>query len=57
MIPKTMKTEDLHKATLVSLKFGKDPLVEETGCLTGRELLTTNPGFVGTFVFVVRRPG
>lgn len=57
MIPKTMKTEDLHKATLVSLKFGKDPLVEETGCLTGRELLTTNPGSVGTFVFVVRRPG
>ena len=56
-IPKTMKTEDLQKATLVSLKFGTDPLVEEIDCLTGRELLTTDTGDVGTLVFVVRRPG
>ena len=56
-IPKTMKTADLHEATLVSLKFGTDPLVEETDVFTGREVLTTNPGAVGTLVFVVRRPG
>jgi len=57
MIPKTMKTADLNEATLVSLKFASKPLVEETDVITGHELLTTNPGAVGTLVFVVRRPG
>ena len=58
MIPKTMKTAVLHAATLVSLKFGSDPpLVEETDVFTGKEVLTTDPGAVGTLVFVVRRPG
>jgi hypothetical protein len=57
MIPETMNTDDLHEATLVSVKFGSDPLVEETDVFTGREVLTTNPGSVGTLVFVVRRPG
>ena len=57
-LPKTMKTEDLHEATLVSLKFGSDPFVEETDVFTGKEVLTTtDPGTAGTFVFVVRRPG
>lgn len=57
MIPDTMKTADLHEATLVSLKIGGDPLVEELGVCTGREVLTINPGPLGTLVFVVRRPG
>ena len=52
-----MKTEDLHEATLVSLKFGSDPLVEETDVFTFKEVLTTDPGTAGTLVFVVRRPG
>ena len=52
-----MKTEDLHRATLVSLKFATDPLVEETDVFTGREVLTTNAGTVGSLLFVVRRPG
>ncbi|KAL3767935.1 hypothetical protein ACHAW5_006856 [Stephanodiscus triporus] len=41
-----MNTDDLHEATLVSVKFGSDPLVEETDVFTGREVLTTNPGSV-----------
>jgi hypothetical protein len=57
MIPETMKTHDLHEATLVLVKFGSVPLVEETDVFTGREVLTTSPGAVGTLVFVVRRPG
>ena len=57
MIPGTMKTHDLHEATLVSVKFGSVPLVEETDVFTGREVLTKSPGSVGTLVFVVRRPG
>ncbi len=57
MIPETMKTHDLHEATLVSVKFGSDPLVEETDVFTGREVLTSSPGSLGTLVFVVRRPG
>lgn len=52
-----MKTSDLHEATLVSLKFGNDPKVEETDVATGREVLTTNTGSVGSLVSVVRRPG
>ena len=42
---------------LVSLNFGSDPLVEETDVFTGQEVLTTDPGSLGTLVFVVRRPG
>lgn len=57
MIPKTMKKEDLHAATLVTLKFGSDPLVEETDVSTGREVLTASAGPVGALAFVVRRPG
>lgn len=58
MIPKTMKTAVLHGASLVSLKFGSDPLVEETDACTGKEMLApTNPSSIGTLVFVVRRPG
>ena len=56
-LPQTMKTGDLHRATLVSLKFATDPLVEETDVFTGREVLTTNAGTVGSLLFVVRRPG
>ena len=56
-LPQTMKTEDLHGATLVSLTFATDPLVEETDVFTGREVLTTNAGTVGSLLFVVRRPG
>lgn len=56
-LPQTMKTEDLLGATLVSLKFATDPLVEETDVFTGREVLTTNSGTVGSLLFVVRRPG
>ena len=41
----------------MSLKFANSPLVEETDVFTGREVLTTNPGSVGTLVFVVRRSG
>jgi hypothetical protein len=56
-IPKTMKTNDLHEATLVSLKFATEPapLVEETNVMKGCEALTS--GDVGSLVFVVRRPG
>lgn len=57
MIPETMKTADLHEATLVRLKIGGDPLVEEVDVCAGREVLTMNPGPLGTLVFVVRRPG
>lgn len=58
MIPETMKTHDLHEATLVSVKFGSDPLVEETDVFTGREVLTSSSSdSLGTLVFVVRRPG
>ena len=57
MIPKTMKTGDLLEATLVSLKFGSDPLVDETDVFKGQEVLSANTGAVGTIVFVVRRPG
>jgi len=52
-----MKTADFHKATLVSLKFDTDTLVEEIDVFTGKEVLTTDPGPIGTLVFVVRRPG
>ncbi|KAL3823371.1 hypothetical protein ACHAXA_008866, partial [Cyclostephanos tholiformis] len=55
MIPETMKTHDLHEATLVSVKFGSDPLVEETDVFTGREVLTSSPGSLGTLVFVARK--
>jgi hypothetical protein len=57
MIPKSMKTHDLHEARLVSIKFGRDPLVEETDVFTGGEVLTTGPGSMGTLVFVVPWPG
>jgi len=57
MIPKTMKTADLHEATLASLEFGDDPLVKATGVVKGQEVLTTDPGSLGSLVFVVRRPG
>ncbi|EJK74624.1 hypothetical protein THAOC_03686 [Thalassiosira oceanica] len=43
-IPKTMNTAALFAAALVELKFGKDPQVEETGVITGKEMLTNNPG-------------
>jgi hypothetical protein len=57
MIPETMKTHDLHEAALVSIKFGSDPLVEETDVFTGREVLTSSSDSLGTLMFVVRRPG
>ena len=58
MVPKTMKTAALFAAALVEIEFKKEPLVEETGVITGREMLTKNAaGPLGSFVFVVRRPG
>lgn len=56
-IPNTMKTSDLHQAKLVELKFGDNDKVEEVGVTTGKEVVTSNPGKLGTLVFVVRRPG
>jgi hypothetical protein len=56
LLPKTMKLAALNEAALVSLKFAKDPLVEETDVCTGKELLSKS-GTVGSLVFVVRRPG
>ena len=57
MIPKTMITAVLHEATLISIKFGSSPLVEETAVFKGREVLSTHSGSLGTLAFVVRRPG
>jgi len=58
VLPKTMKTEELHAAKCVTLTFASDPpLVTETNVISGRELLATNPGPFGTLLFVVRRPG
>ena len=58
MVPKTMKTAALFAAALVEIEFKKEPhLVEETGVITGREMLTNAAGPLGSFVFVVRRPG
>ena len=47
----------LHEATLISIKFGSSPLVEETAVFKGREVLAANSGTCGTLAFVVRRPG
>ena len=55
-----MKTAALFAAALVEIEFKKDtePLVEETGVIiTGKEMLTNAAGPLGSFVFVVRRPG
>ena len=52
-----MKTKELLTAALVTLQFGTDPLVTETSVISGREVLATNPGPLGTLLFVVRRPG
>ena len=61
VLPKTMKTEELHAAKCVTLTFASSdsspPLVTETNVISGRELLATNPGPFGTLLFVVRRPG
>jgi hypothetical protein len=61
VLPKSMKTEELHAANCVTLTFASSdsspPLVTETNVISGREVLTTNPGPFGTLLFVVRRPG
>ena len=54
-LPKEMKVSELHTARLVLLKT--DTSVEEVDVSTGKEVLTQNPGALGTLVFVVRRPG
>jgi len=57
-IPKTMNTAALFAAALVELRFGKEAqTVEETDVITGKEMLTNAAGPLGSFVFVVRRPG
>ena len=58
-IPKTMNTAALFAAALVELRFGKEEAqtVEETDVITGKEMLTNAAGPLGSFVFVVRRPG
>jgi len=56
-VPPTMKKKDLFEAALVELKFATDPLCTENDAVTGREMLTNSPGPLGSFVFVVRRPG
>ena len=55
--PSNILLHGIFGVQLVLLQFGSDPLVEETDVCTGREMLTTNPGSLGTLVFVVRRPG
>eukprot|EP00804_Cyclotella_cryptica_P031310 CCRYP_011120-RA/>CCRYP_011120-RA protein AED:0.08 eAED:0.08 QI:81/1/1/1/1/0.66/3/735/118 len=58
MIPKTMKTSDLHEARLIQLQFNKDdPPVEELNVFKGEEVLRENSGPMGSLCFVVRRPG
>ena len=47
LLPKTMKLAALNEATLVSLKFAKEPFVEETDVCTGKELLSKS-GTVGS---------
>lgn len=54
-LPKGMRVSELHTARLVLLKT--DIGVEEEDVVTGKEVLTQNPGALGTLVFVVRRPG
>eukprot|EP00985_Skeletonema_marinoi_P024096 scaffold16518_cov139-Skeletonema_marinoi.AAC.12 len=51
-LPKDMRVSELHTARLVLLKT--DIGVEEVDVVTGKEVLTQNPGALGTLVFVVR---
>lgn len=54
-LPKELKVSELHSARLVLLKT--ETGIEEVDVFTGKEVLTQQPGALGTLVFVVRRPG
>jgi hypothetical protein len=56
-LPEEMRVSDLHNARLVLLNTTETGNIEEMDVFTGKEVLTKNPGAVGTLVFVVRRPG
>lgn len=55
-LPEEMRVSDLHNSRLVLLNTTETG-IEEMDVFTGKEVLTQNPGAVGTLVFVVRRPG
>lgn len=55
-LPEEMRVSNLHNSRLVLLNTTETG-IEEMDVFTGKEVLTQNPGAVGTLVFVVRRPG